>query len=173
MMKSNHVFLDEETYFNMVDKLKEENAKHWRSKVERWEYHKKFVELLRKLNTTSVLEAGTMGISILNTSDTIDYDMPQSGWKLSYKPTFHHNLKTLPWPIKDKQYDVFIALRVFHHFHGNQEIYFNEMKRISNHIILAFPKKIAELYKKIQNPDYQYECKGINTSILYYNIGDW
>jgi hypothetical protein len=172
-MKNNNTFLSKEQYFNSVNELSKEreNAKHWRSKNERWEYHEKTVDLLKVLKNDSVLEAGTMGVNIVSTSDTIDYDMPRSGWKLSYKPTYHHNLKVLPWPVKDKQYDVFIALRVFHHFHGDHSIYFEEMKRISNHIILAFPKRMVKIYEKIQVPDYRYDCKGIDTTILYWNIG--
>ena len=168
-MKDN-VFLCKESYFDLTNKLKEENPKHWSSGNRRWEYHEKTVELLKQLDTTSVLEAGTMGIKILYTSDTIDYDIPQGGWKLSYKPTYNHNLKVLPWPVNDKQYDVFIALRVFHHFRGDPKIYFNEMARITNHIILAFPHSIANIYKEMQKPDYEYVCERIDTTILYWNI---
>ena len=164
-----NLFLDEKTYYELINEFKGENPQHWKTRGVRWEYHEKCVELLSSLNTASVLEAGTMGISILKSSDTIDFDLPKSGWKLCYEPTYHHDLKSLPWPIKDEQYDVFIALRVFHHF-GNAQLYFNEMRRISKGIIQALPKGVAARYKNILSPDYEYVCKGMDTTLLYWDL---
>jgi len=166
---NNSMYLNKDTYFDLAEKFKGINFQHWKTSAVRWEYHEQCVRLLKQLNFKSILEAGTMGISLLNTSDTIDYDLPKAQWKLCYTPTYHHNLKTLPWPIKDKQYDIFAALRVFHHF-GNSKLYFDEMKRISKNIILALPNRVAESYKKLLAPDYQFVCKDTDTIILHWNL---
>lgn len=175
-IESKGEFLTESSYFDKVNVLKEGNPEHWVTNKnkddfnKRFEYHKKATDLLQKLNSKSVLEAGTMGVSLWSGSDTIDYDLPKSGWKLSYTPTYNHNLKELPWPIKDKQYDVFVALRVFHHFGENVSKYFKEMQRISKHIILALPKKTADKYKEILAPKFEYICENSDTVILYYDL---
>jgi len=165
------LFLSKEKYLSFTEKHKVEA--HWSTAKQRWAYHEKAIKLLKgisNIENRKILEAGTMGTNICTFSDTIDIDLPDSGWPLYYNVTYLHNLKQLPWPIKDKQYDVFIALRVFHHLLDKPEEYFKEMKRIANHIILAFPDPIAKIYRNISKPLYDIKYPPINTTILYYNF---
>jgi hypothetical protein len=165
-------FLTKEEFTTIADNYKNRGDIHWLTNVNnhRWEYHEKVIDLLKTIEFDSVLEAGTMNIKIYSDSDTIDYNLPNSGWYLYYTPTHIHDLRQIPWCIDDKKYDVFIALRVFHHLLDKPQKYFNEMKRISNHIILALPDNVAEIYKKIQSPTLELICLYTDTVILYYKI---
>ena len=147
---------------------------YWRhkDKSRRWEYHAKAIGLLEPIDYNTVLEAGTMGVRLCDCSDTIEYDIPELKFDLYFEPTYNHDLKSLPWCVGDKQYDVFIALRVFHHnkLRDKPQEYLKEMKRISNHILLALPKKMAEIYKLISKPTQEIRCRRGDTVILYYNV---
>ena len=44
-----------------------------------------------------------------------------------------------PWPIKDKLYDMFIALQVWEHLDGKQTRAFREVMRIAKKAVLSFP----------------------------------
>jgi hypothetical protein len=165
-------YLTETKYFNLTNKLKELSPTHWVTNKngdtfnKRWEYHREATRLLRELNPNKVLEAGTMGVQLWDNSDTIDYDLPKSGWNLVYTPTYSYDLKVAPWKvINDKQYDVFVALRVFHHF---KEVLLDEMLRIAPHVILALSESSAIGYRAVRKPDYEYQCKESDTVILYY-----
>ena len=50
-----------------------------------------------------------------------------------------HDGKNTPWPIANKKYEMFIALRVFHHLAPFQKACFSEAKRIARSIILVVP----------------------------------
>ena len=169
-MDKTNKFLTKEQFIIIADGHKNRGDVHWQTNVDnhRWEYHEKTVDLLKTIDFNSVLEAGTMNIKIYEDSDTIDYNLPSQGWYLYYTPTYNHDLRQIPWC--DKKYDIFIALRVFHHLLDKPQDYFNEMKRISNHIILALPKNVASVYKKIQTPTLEILCYQTDTSIIYYKL---
>jgi len=138
---------------------------HWQSAAQRWEYHEKAVEILKSIvGSPTILEAGTMGVKLCKFSDTIDLDIPPY-WPLYYIPTYNHNLSVLPWPIREKQYDVFVALRVFHRFSPG---YLHEMFRISNHIILALTTSTVDGYKAIRKPTQEIVCN--DTIVLYWEL---
>ena len=174
VISNNSLYLTKEKYFEITEKEKELNPAHWITNknqdtyLTRWEYHNKTVEILKSLKLTNILEAGTMGVKCYENSDTIDFNLPNKGWKLTYEPTYNYDLTKVPWSIiKNKQYDVFIALRVFHHFLETKK-YLNEMLRISKHVILALPRKKAREYIRIKKPNKKYICKESNTIILHY-----
>lgn len=164
-------YITKEEYFHMCKNFNK--ITHWNTYENRWDYHEQTINLLEKINFNTVLEAGTMGINVFKNSDTIDIQTKR--WKLLYKPTYLHDLQIIPWPIKNKQYDVFIALRVFHHLIDKPEKYLNEMKRISNHIILSMPENKSTIYEKIEKPKKRIICKSIrekspNTILIYYEV---
>jgi hypothetical protein len=161
-------YITKEEYLSFIEKHK--NEAHWSSRIERWRYHEKTIEFLKFLPDKRILEAGTMGINVCKHSDTIDLDITEAGWPLYYKPTYDHDLRILPWPIEDKQYDVFIALRVFHHLRDKPTEYFKEMCRIADHIILAFPEQTAAIYRNIERPAHEVYMPDVNTVILYYSV---
>lgn len=162
-------YLTQGEFMSTVDKY---IGSYWRhkDKLRRWEYHAKSIGLLQSIDYDTLLEAGTMGVKVHKDSDTIEYHIPELKFDLYFKPTYNADLKELPWCIGDKQYDVFLSLRVFHHLGDKPKEYFKEMQRISNHIILAIPRNMAEIYKLISKPDKEIRCRRGDTLILYYHV---
>lgn len=170
-------YLTKKKFLEKVNLLKLANPEHWGNEegetgrpksTDRWDYHKKAVEILKTLNPKSVLEAGSMGILLTSISDTIDFDLPDDGWRLTYKPTYNYDLTGIPWkPIKDKQYDVFVALRVFHHM-KSEKSFFKEMARISNNVILALTPESAYRYEHFLKADLLFYFGNTNTVLLVY-----
>jgi hypothetical protein len=113
---------------------------HWDNYADRWVYHKAAAGLARLVGPElpgEVLEIGTMGISIVRGSDTLDY--PEKWGLDSLQTTIRHDAKTVPWPIERKRYKLVIALRVFHHLTPRQEECFMEAKRVGRHLIIVVP----------------------------------
>lgn len=170
-------YLTESKFLQQLNKEKHLNPEHWGKELnepgrpkstDRWNYHKKAVELLKELRPKSVLEAGSMGIFLTDKSDSIDLDIPEWGWRLSYEPTYNYDLTELPWkPIADKQYDVFVALRLFHHFE-NERAYLKEMERISNKIILVLTTASAFNYELVRKADLKYYFPETDSCLLFY-----
>jgi hypothetical protein len=173
-------YLTRRKFVEQVTALKSINPDHWGNEarmpgqpvaLERWSYHQKTIEILKSLDPANVLEAGTMGIQVAEESDTIDLDMPEWGWRLTYSPTYNHDLRLITWPIKTKSYEVFVALRVFHHL-DNEAACLTEMERIAHHIILAQPEDSARRYEAIRQPDHRYHFDDTDTTILVYHNHD-
>ena len=170
-------YLTESEFYRKLNEEKHLNPEHWGRELgepgrpkstERWSYHKKAVELLKELRPKSILEAGSMGIFLTDKSDSIDLDMPEWGWRLSYKPTYDYDLTKMPWSvIKDKQYDVFVALRLFHHMEDEAK-YLKEMERISNKTILALTSHSANRYELVKKTSLRFDFLDTDTSILFY-----
>lgn len=100
----------------------------------RWEYWKIVVKYLKIINPKSSIELGATRRSLV-----IDGD--RMGKNKIEKPDLLWNAFDIPWIIKDKQYDVFIALQVWEHLKGKQKEVFKEVPRISNWAIFSFPYK--------------------------------
>lgn len=113
---------------------------HWRKTAGRWPYHAAAVEIARRLapaEPSEVLELGTMGVSCVIGSDTMDY---AEKWNVPrFRPTFPHDARITPWPVADKAYTLFIALRVFHHLNPVQAACFREARRIARNIVIVTP----------------------------------
>ena len=91
--------------------------------------------LMEKKQINSVLELGPYKLPIVDGSDIMDKDPQLDNIK------HHWDAEITPWPIKDKQYDLFIALQVFEHL-GNKQIQaFKEVMRISKMAIISLPYK--------------------------------
>ncbi len=115
---------------------------HWNGYRSRWKYYRRAVQVARSLNIDSpdsVLEMGTMGANVVLNSITIDYD---KNWHFDGKnPDFIHDARDLPWPIPNKKFKLFIALRVFQHLTPVQKQCFDEARRIAENIIIVTPTK--------------------------------
>lgn len=133
-------YLSKKEYKNFVEN---KNDGHWTTETIdiRWDYHSRAIELLKALginNSKKVLEMGTMGVSCVLGSDTIDYT---EHWNFEGKnPTYVHDARITPWPIEDKAYEVFVALRVFQHLVPSQREAVKEAFRIAEKIILVVPE---------------------------------
>lgn len=132
-------FLTKEEYSEITKKLE---GGHWTSETidTRWDYHHRTIELIRALNieiSKDVLEMGTMGVSCVKGSDTIDYS---ERWNFPGKePTYLHDARVFPWPVKNKQYELFVALRVYQHLTPYQKECTLEAMRIAKKVILVVP----------------------------------
>lgn len=125
-----------------AERTKELGGKHWnpRTLERRWDYHRKALEILKEIDPESpkdVLEMGTMGVTLVNGSDTIDY---AEAWNFEGKsPTYVHDARVVPWPMRDRQYEVFVALRVFQHLVPKQAECVREAMRVARKVIIVVP----------------------------------
>jgi shikimate kinase len=110
---------------------------HWNAN--RWIYHQRSIDILRKISGQKFLEIGTMGIKLHGDSQTMDFNS-EAGWP-TFETDFFHDARITPWPFKDKMYDCVIALRVFHHLYPTQKEAFIEAKRVGKNILLVIPAK--------------------------------
>ncbi len=101
----------------------------------RWKYLSAAAEWVKELNPGSVLELGPNRLPLVKGSDTMD--------RINVLPglTYHHDASMLPWPVKKKPYDLFIALQVWEHLGAAQKAAFQEVMRISRAAIMSFPYK--------------------------------
>lgn len=137
MRSDEKIYLNKKIFLEKIHLLKEkfQDSGHWDDS--RWSYHA-FASLVAQIIEPSrVLELGTMGVKICSHSDEMDFPVAKF-WPVD-NPKYLHNAKLTPWPIEDKSYDLFIALRVFHHLAPDQEKCFKEMKRVAKNIILTLP----------------------------------
>jgi hypothetical protein len=115
-------------------------AGHWSNAASRWAYHAAAIACVREVapdGPEKVLELGTMGVSIVKGSHTMDFSEKWNG--VPFTPTYAHDARRLPWPIADLAYDIFVALRVFHHLVPHQAACFREARRIAASIVLVVP----------------------------------
>jgi GTPase SAR1 family protein len=120
---------------------------HWVGYKHRWKYYSRAVEIAKTLdinNPSDVLEMGTMGVSIVPNSLSIDYD---EKWDFKgKKPTYPHDARVIPWPVPTKKFKLFVALRVFQHLAPNQKECFLEAKRIAENVLIVVPNEYHEYH---------------------------
>lgn len=118
------------------------NLEIWKSYEGRWRYHARAIEVIQGLGLSrpkQVLELGTLGASLVLGSDTMDYANEQ--WVMpGYRPTIVHDARDIPWPVK-RRYELFIALRIWHHLAPVQEEAFREARRIAENVLIVCPEK--------------------------------
>lgn len=101
----------------------------------RWDYMRKVMDIAKKESPKKVLELGPRRMPVVKGADTMD--MQYHGHELTYA----HDARTIPWPVEDRKYDMFIALQVWEHLEGKQAEAFIEVMRISKSAIMSFPYK--------------------------------
>ena len=112
------------TFENFRDYVHESNSYYWLEGFKyRWRYMSYVIEQMKKLGVERAAEAGAMGMPLKGNSFLFDYP--------------EYNLDK-PFPIKDKEFDCFIALQVWEHLDKQAEA-FQEVERISKAAILSFP----------------------------------
>jgi hypothetical protein len=94
-------------------------------------------ELITRRGLRSALELGPYRRPLIVGADLIDavvhQDVESEGRMII------HDAKVVPWPIADRQYDLFVALQVFEHLVNRQEAAFLEVRRIARHAIISLP----------------------------------
>ncbi len=170
-------FLNKEKFLQLANMYE---GKHWQKELleDRWNYHSRVVEILNSIEIASpshVLEMGTMGVTCVDDSQTIDY---MDNWNFEgKKPTYIHDARVCPWPFENKQFEVFVALRVFQHLTPKQEDALVEAFRISKKVILVVPKSYSNKdfpeSKGLTYQDYSKVLKGLHPNLfLPTNFGD-
>lgn len=158
------IYLDASGFLKKTVNLFSMNKSYWddpESNKNRWDYYRRVVELVKAIGVndpSKILELGTMGISVVENSVTMDYEF---AWKLPYTPTIIHDAMSLPWPFAEKQFEVFIALRVFHHLSPMQKECLREGFRIARHVILVIP------------PNYSHSDFKSSKGLLYKDFVDF
>jgi hypothetical protein len=111
---------------------------------DRWRYIKEVVRILDGKEFNSVLELGPGEKTIVKNSDVMQIDDKYIGHCGQSQSTYKHDATVTPWPIKDKQYDLFIALQVWEHLGDKQKEAFKEVMRTSKMAVLSFPLEWKE-----------------------------
>jgi hypothetical protein len=101
----------------------------------RWRYLSIVVDLVQKIQPESVLELGPYRLPLVKGEDTMDIV------KVLENLTYLHDATKIPWPIADKEYDLFISCEVWEHLGDKQKEAFQEAMRISRRAIFSFPYK--------------------------------
>lgn len=122
--------------------------------LDRWGFISEVISLLSGYkNIGLVLELAPGRLAVARNSDIML--RPGSG---VFQPlnnignAYYHDAMTPPWPIKNKQYDLFVALQVWEHLSPSQSTAFREVMRISKMAVLCFPY----LWSKADKNDPQY-----------------
>lgn len=132
-------FLDQTLFINKIEKL---NEKYWNNSYKtRWNYMSKVIDELKNIDINRSLEIGAYKINLINISDNMDLNIKNIDPDNINNINYIQDATKLPWNIKDKYYDIVIALQVFEHLNDKQSEIFKEITRISKNIILSFPYK--------------------------------
>lgn len=108
----------------------------------RWAYFSEVIKIIQENKDVSkVLELGPSFRTIVKNCDImVKPDNDVWGRPEKYvKKVYEHDATLVPWLIKDKEYDLFIALQVWEHLKDKQKKAFKEVMRISKMAILSFP----------------------------------
>jgi len=129
-------------YKNYLEKIKKLNDPYWNQSFDgRWVYMDPVVKELELISPKTAIELGSYKISLMNFSDNMGLDEKFFDPNNLKNKNYIFDAKKTPWPIRDKEYDVFVALQVLEHLSPNQSDVFKEIKRISKKCILTLPYK--------------------------------
>ena len=108
----------------------------------RWAYFSEVIGIVKENNHIQrVLELGP-SIQTIVKNCNIMVKPEKDVWGRPEKyvaKQYEHDATVTPWPIEDKEYDLFIALQVWEHLGGKQRDAFKEVMRTSKMAILSFP----------------------------------
>ena len=120
------MFLTHEKYLKLCDELP---GNYWKEgKNYRWKYIEYVIGIMRTIcpDEKRICEAGTNGIALSSESTKLNYP--------------EYDLNKILYDVKDKFFNLFVALQVWEHL-DNQQLAFEEVMRISKSAILSFPYK--------------------------------
>ena len=94
-------------------------------------------ELIDRRGLRTALELGPYVRPLITGADVMDVRMApgleSTGGRIV------HDARTVPWPIADKAYDLFVAFQVFEHLGTRQPEAFREVRRVARNAILSLP----------------------------------
>lgn len=101
----------------------------------RWGYYEAVIDFIKGIEFENCLEIGCKSLPIIKGSQTMDIER-KTGQILTYE----YNATKLPYDfIKDKQFDLLVALQTLEHLHPMQKEVFGEWKRIAKNIVISLP----------------------------------
>ena len=137
------------------------------SREKRLEYHLAVIEILKsfqsKLNPSDVLEIGSMGVQVVENSDTLDH--PNN--RFSYIPReLTYSIDLLETPYQIREYSIIIALRVLHWIDSKEQyIVINELlSHTKTALIIVVPRKTKQ-HPNGLNYDKLVEIVGFHPSV--------
>jgi len=110
----------------------------------RWEYVEDIIMELSKFNDSyKILEMGPYKLPIVEGEDVIDVKDFSEFYPIQINKFIKHDCSNVPYPIKDKEYDLVIACQVLEHLgiYGQQMRIFDELERICKKAIISLPYK--------------------------------
>lgn len=102
----------------------------------RWNYMKYAIAFAERQPPGRVLELGARSGALYRGSGADTMDRRRYG---VWRPTVKHDATVTPWPVKDKAYDLFVALQVWEHLGTAQARAFKEVQRVAKTAVLSFP----------------------------------
>ncbi|QLA16089.1 methyltransferase domain-containing protein [Desulfolutivibrio sulfoxidireducens] len=123
------------TFDEYLGQIAASGRAYWKkSASERWEYLAAAMGMAQVYMPESLLEIGSAGLKCSRDSIGIDTNR-------DFPAEVYHDICEVPWPFKDKEFDMVLALQVFEHLKGHQRESFQEVKRVSKSFILSIPYK--------------------------------
>ncbi len=120
--------------FQELEKTSLEAAQYFKG---RWAYMKVVADIVSREKPQRILEIGATDRPIALGCDTMDRTDNGKPFQLTYA----HDATKIPWPMRDKQYDMLIAMQVFEHLGNNQQQCFEEAQRVSKSVVLSLPDR--------------------------------
>ena len=96
-------------------------------------------ELIEAHGLQSALELGPHLRPVIVGADVMDV-RAQADLEIAPSARFvHHDASQAPWPVGDREYDLFVALQVFEHLGNAQNTAFQEVRRVARHALISVP----------------------------------
>ena len=131
--------MDLMTYQDFEELLKSPAGSYYEG---RWTYFSEVIDIIKDQDDVNkVLEIGPSFLPVVKDCDIMIKPGADAWGRPAIKAPneYIHDATIVPWPIKEKEYDVFIALQVWEHLEGKQKEAFNEVMRVSKMAVLSFP----------------------------------
>jgi hypothetical protein len=96
-------------------------------------------DLIEAHGLQSALEHGPHLRPVIVDADVMDLKAQPDLQILPPERLVLHDATRAPWPIADRQYDLFVALRVFEHLGDAQNAAFREVCRVARHAMISVP----------------------------------
>jgi hypothetical protein len=94
-------------------------------------------ELIKRQHLGTALELGPHLQSLIVGADTMELAANPS--LEAHGRRIVHDATSVPWPVGDKAYGVFMALQVFEHLGSSQPDVFREVRRVARNAVISLP----------------------------------
>lgn len=144
--------------------------------INNWDYYQKVINIIKNLeDIETVLEIGPYKTNLINNSDVMDMTNKYAKhYPLKANKFYKQNYMDIPYPIENKKYDLVIICQITKYMPSlvqNKKI-FEEIKRISDKLIVTFPSEINEdmINNWTNNKKHLFEHQFNNKKIRIYDF---